>query len=264
MLVNSQAPGDSKTVNPEGCGKRLNDFPNKVVGGYPAQVGDWGWQIGLNFFGSHSCGGSLLNSEWVITAAHCLHGFGSPSYFSITLGYHDRFTPNQWSTTRKASKLILHEKYSTRTFDNDIALIKLSSPVTYSKYIVPACIPTVFNKDYSGQDSWSTGWGTTSFGGSLSRVLLEVVLPVLSDARCYEKYKANSATGFCAGDVGANKDTCQGDSGGPLIVKDDNGENRGDWTLAGLTSYGEGCGDGGVVTRVGNYYDWIKDKIANN
>lgn len=74
VLVNSQAPGDSKTVNPEGCGKRLNDFPNKVVGGYPAQVGDWGWQIGLNFFGSHSCGGSLLNSEWVITAAHCLHG----------------------------------------------------------------------------------------------------------------------------------------------------------------------------------------------
>ena len=141
--------------------------------------------------------------------------------------------------------------------------MQIKSPVTYSKNVLPACIPTT-NKDYSGQDSWSTGWGTTSSGGSLSRILLEVVLPVLTDARCKQKYNVNVLTGFCAGDDGANKDTCQGDSGGPLIVQDDNGPNRGGWTLAGLTSYGRGCGDGGVVTRVSTYYDWIVDKLDKN
>lgn len=90
-------------------------------------------------------------------------------------------------------------------------------------------------------------------------------MPILSDADCYTKYRVpDKRTGFCAGVAGANKDTCQGDSGGPLIVKADNGANRGAWVLAGLTSYGRGCGDGGVVSRVSNYYDWIKNKIENN
>ena len=112
----------------EGCGVRLND-PSKIVGGYQAAVGDWGWQIGMNFYNSHSCGGSLLNSEWVITAAHCLYGYTSPSYYSINIGYNDRLVANSWSTQRKVSKLILHESYSPRTFSNDIALMKLSVSV---------------------------------------------------------------------------------------------------------------------------------------
>lgn len=116
--------------------------------------------------------------------------------------------------------------------------MKSKSPVTFSKYIVPACIPTVADVDYSGAASWSTGnpdrfrfinfkkiayskeqntinwcklgWGTTSSGGSLARVLLEVVLPVLTDAACYTKYRVpDKRTGFCAGETGANMDTCQ-------------------------------------------------------
>jgi len=264
-VCHSQLVNDAKSVNPVGCGRRLNDFPNKIVGGYPAQTGDWGWQIGLNYNGRHTCGGSLINSEWIITAAHCLYGRTNPSYYTVNLGYNDRLSPNAWSIVRPVSKLFNHELYSPTTFSNDIALMKLAQPVTYSKYIVPACIPTVANVDYAGQDSWSTGWGTTSSGGSLSRYLLEVVLPVLTDDRCYQKYRVpDKRTGFCAGETGANKDTCQGDSGGPLVVVDQNGPDRGNWTVAGLTSYGRGCGDGGVVSRVSNYYNWIVNKIANN
>lgn len=99
----------------------------------------------------------------------------------------------------------------------------------------------------------------------MNRDLLEVVLPILSDDVCYNKYRLpDKRTGFCAGETGANQDTCQGDSGGPLIVKAYNGPNRGNWTLAGITSYGRGCGDGGVVSRVSNYFNWILSNINAN
>lgn len=140
--------------------------------------------------------------------------------------------------------------------------------MTYNENVIPACIPTEDDTDkYVGQDSWSTGWGTIvqSLNPQLSRDLLEVVLPVLSDAVCQEKYNfLDSKTGFCVGETGAGKDTCGGDSGGPLVVKSNNGADRGEWTVAGLTSFGYKCGDGGVVTRVSNYYEWIRNHVANH
>ena len=98
---------------------------------------------------------------------------------------------------------------------------------------------------------------------------MEVALPLLTDSACTTYYQPygiafNALTQVCAGNRGNNKDTCQGDSGGPLIVQDNNGENRGQWTLAGLTSYGRGCGDGGVVSRVSNYYNWMLNTINAN
>lgn len=100
---------------------------------------------------------------------------------------------------------------------------------------------------------------------TLSRDLLEVLMPVQSDATCLQKYDfIDLSTGFCVGESGSNKDTCGGDSGGPMVVKSDNGPDRGEYTVAGLTSFGYNCGDGGVVTRLSNYYGWIKDKIKNN
>ena len=81
---------------------------------------------------------------------------------------------------------------------------------------------------------------------------------MLSDDACYQKFRVLDKR------TGENMNTCKGDSGGPLIVQADNGLDRGNWTLAGLTSYGRGCGDGGVVTRVSNYYNWIVTNIAAN
>ena len=85
--------------------------------------------------------------------------------------------------------------------------MKLSSPVSYSEYIVPACIPDT-TVDYTGQLSWSTGWGNTvlSMNQQFSRELLEVVLPIISNDICIEKYPmVDITTGFCAGEEGANK-----------------------------------------------------------
>jgi secreted trypsin-like serine protease len=89
---------------------------------------------------------------------------------------------------------------------------------------------------------------------------MEVEMPFLTDARCKQKYPTvNTVVAVCAGEDGQNKDTCQGDSGGPLVVK-----SQGKWQLAGITSWGYGCGDGGVYTRTSNYYNWIDAQIKAN
>jgi trypsin len=81
---------------------------------------------------------------------------------------------------------------------------------------------------------------------------MEVDMPMLSDSACRSKYGlANTASQICAGETGGNKDTCQGDSGGPLVAKDSNGR----WNVVGITSYGYGCNDGGVYTRVSNPFN---------
>ena len=81
--VVAQLPGDSRSINPSNCGRRLYQFrnanssyddANKIVGGQRAMIGDWGWQIGLKSLGRFICGGSLINSQWVVTAAHCVKG----------------------------------------------------------------------------------------------------------------------------------------------------------------------------------------------
>ena len=97
MCVNAQvAVDDSKSINVEGCGrrpfaniKRDNLTVNKIVGGRPSIVGDWGWQIGMIRYGKFVCGGSLINSQWVITAAHCVRG-SAASANTLLIGAHNR------------------------------------------------------------------------------------------------------------------------------------------------------------------------------
>ncbi|CAF0990163.1 unnamed protein product [Brachionus calyciflorus] len=113
--------------------------------------------------------------------------------------------------------------------------------------------------ELNDKDSWATGWGTLKAGGTISRYLMEVEMPILSDSKCKEKFEiVNTTLSICSGETGKNKDTCQGDSGGPLVVY---ANKR--WELAGITSWGYGCGDGGVYTRTSYYYDWIIDQIKN-
>lgn len=122
------------TINPPECGRR--PYANKVVGGTRADPKDWGWQVSMNFnFYGFICGGSVLNSEWIVTAAHCVDGYLNPSYYSFDIGHHDRNNLESWSTSRKVTKVIAHPSYSDRTLQNDIALMKLDVYFFYVKYL---------------------------------------------------------------------------------------------------------------------------------
>jgi len=238
------------------CGRGTNSV-SKIVGGSVAKVGDWGWQVAFKIFGSLACGGSVININWVVTAAHCIVYGPTASYYSLDIGVNDRNNPDTWSISRKVSKVIVHESYSDRSLRNDIALVKLQYSVqfdTTSYKITPACIADG-SEDYSNRDGWVTGYGTLYSGGSVSRYLRQVSLPVKSESYCENRFGVDSNTQVCAGVSGFGKDTCQGDSGGPLVVKS---RTEGRWHLVGLTSYGPNpCGEGGVYTRLSGFNNWI-------
>ncbi|RNA20810.1 serine protease 27-like [Brachionus plicatilis] len=258
------APRNSDIINPTECGRRIDEIKgrdlNKIVGGQVTDPEDWGWQTALEYDGIFFCGGSLINSQWVLTAAHCFDiiGIQNLSSFVLRFGLHDKENPESHSTTRNVNKIIIHPNYNNVNLDNDIALINLNTPLNYTDQILPICIPDQ-SQIFAGESSLATGWGSQVYSGYPTRYLLEVELPILSDSRCKEKYpRVNTQIALCAGEEGQNKDTCQGDSGGPLVVK-----YNIKWFLAGITSWGDGCGDGGVYVRTSYYTNWILENIRS-
>ena len=99
-------------------------------------------------------------------------------------------------------------------------------------------------------------------GGAVTRLLMEVTTPIVTDSACQGRYSAgmiNTNVQICSG--GGNKGACQGDSGGPFVVADTSLGGR--YTLAGLTSWGINCGQGGVYTRVSAFRPWVEATIGS-
>ncbi|XP_055050402.2 chymotrypsin-like protease CTRL-1 isoform X1 [Misgurnus anguillicaudatus] len=249
-------------VFPSVCGQA--PFNTKIVGGQDATAGSWPWQVSIHELStnSHVCGASLINSDWILSAAHCFPG-SHPSDFVIYLGRQSQQGPNPQEISRTVVQLIRHPNYDTNTQDNDIALLQLSSPVDFTDYIQPVCLATAGSEFYEGLSCWVTGWGDTSGNETYPDILQEVEIPIVSNFACNIAYNGSITDNMlCAGllNVGG-KDSCQGDSGGPLVVREGNR-----WIQAGVVSFGRGCADSsfpGVYTRVSQYQDWIPSVIRS-
>nr|XP_027211158.1 transmembrane protease serine 9-like [Penaeus vannamei] len=235
------------------CGQKA---ASRIVGGVTTGVNEWPWQAALMYGSQQFCGGSLINDRYVLTAAHCTESMRA-SDLTIRLAEHRLSTSSETSVvSRSVSQIIEHPDYQPGNEINDIALIKLSSPVQVSDTVLPVCMPPP-NPTYAGKTATVTGWGTTSSGGSSSDTLREVDVTVVSNTACQSNSYGSAIkdTMLCAGSTG--KDSCQGDSGGPLVFKD----GGGNYDQIGVVSWGYGCGARGypgVYTRVNSYLDWIK------
>uniref|UniRef100_A0A3P8SQA5 Si:dkey-32n7.7 n=1 Tax=Amphiprion percula TaxID=161767 RepID=A0A3P8SQA5_AMPPE len=184
----------------------------------------------------------------------------------ISLGRQNLQGENPNEVSRTVNKIILHPSYDSDTSDNDIALLRLSSPVQFTDYIRPVCLAasdSVFN---NGTDSWITGWGAVQEGVWLPspETLQEVEVPVVGNRQCNCLNGIGRITDnmICAGVLAGGKDSCQGDSGGPMV-----NQQGSVWVQSGVVSFGFGCARPnlpGVYARVSRYQTWINSHIISD
>ncbi|XP_027003882.1 chymotrypsin-like protease CTRL-1 [Tachysurus fulvidraco] len=231
---------------------------NKIVNGENAVSGSWPWQVSLqDSTGFHFCGGSLINQYWVVTAAHCRV---TPSRHIVVLGEHNRASNVEQIQTKNIYKAITHPYYNSQNFNNDITLLKLSTPAQLNSRVSPVCLATSSTNVPTGTRCVTTGWGKTGFTSSPS-ILQQTALPILSLAQC-QQYWGNRIfdSMICAGASGVS--SCQGDSGGPLVC-----QSGGVWHQVGIVSWGtSNCNvrAPAVYSRVSYLRNWIDQIVASN
>uniref|UniRef100_A0A3P9PSX4 ST14 transmembrane serine protease matriptase a n=1 Tax=Poecilia reticulata TaxID=8081 RepID=A0A3P9PSX4_POERE len=249
------------------CGRKKLRSSTRIVGGEDAAQGEFPWQVSLHFqtYG-HVCGASIISENWLVTAAHCVqsdasHRFGEPAKWEVYLGLHDQRKIESFVVKRKLKQIISNPNYNPNTFNNDIALMELDSPIKFSDYIQPICLP---NNDYKvpvGETVFITGFGATREGGTAAKVLQKAEVRIINYSECNKlmSYRLTSKM-FCAGVLTGGVDACQGDSGGPLNILE------GDYMLlAGVVSWGDGCArrnKPGIYTTVSEFRGWIKEKTG--
>merc|ERR1711935_15042 len=280
------------------CGTRIS--LTNIVGGKTAKRGDYPFIALIGYdppgFGSdifYTCGGSLINKHYILTAAHCIDtGNGRP--VEVVLGEHRVDTDPDCSgdgkcsptkITRGIKEIITHEGYDPESdFKHDIALIRLDQEVTLNSedaknsWVLPVCLPWAKDSIYrdqvaDGEKATVAGWGRTVSRASTAanrrlirnkvnvKVLQSLKVPI-ANGKCGPGAAIEIDTNrqICAGGE-KGKDSCNGDSGGPLIYREYSDEPR---HQIGLVSFGtKKCGEGvpGVYTRVAEYMDWIESKL---
>lgn len=223
-----------------------------IVGGRSANDGEFPWTAaiftGSSPAGTQFCGGTLVASDVVVTAAHCvtelvnnlaatfpLDPFRTrdPAGIRLKIMVGSRSLSGAGSEQRYVSKVTTHPDP-----DIDVAVLELESSVATEPIPVIAA-GADSSLDATGVVATIVGWGATSEGGNGSTVLKAAEVPIVSDSTCRASYGSsmNPAKEICAGYPQGGTDTCQGDSGGPMVVKKPNGA----WILAGATSWGDGC-----------------------
>ncbi|KAG8230974.1 hypothetical protein J437_LFUL003932 [Ladona fulva] len=237
----------------------------KIVGGHDSKKGDFPFQISLQWsllglLRQHVCGGSVLNENWILTAGHCVTETPKIGKYYVVAGEYDL-----------SVKEGTEQSIRVGVNFNDIALLKLSSPLTLTATVQPIALPKA-NEIPSGQVTLS-GWGSTNgndatgLNPKLPTVLQTVDLPIVDYETCLAAWGSDSPlrdTNVCTGPMEGGQSPCQGDSGGPLIAVGADGSR----TLVGVVSWGSvPCGSKGapsVYTRVSAFLDFIQDTMANN
>lgn len=254
---------------------RLKPKPSgKIIQGTPAELGQFPYQVRITMYGLSIvlgwCGGSIISEKWVVTAAHCVRDATLPIKFILYLveaGSLHAGKPEK-KTWLPGSNAFFADGYNSTTLMNDIALLKLRQPFTFSETINKIDLPPsdIDCGDQTNVDLTVSGFGATSNNGDASDILLYAILNIISFSLCQEKYVGDTipTTSFCAEDPGPlpKSSVCSGDSGGPATILYD-----GEPILCGVVSYGHNNGCDTTAqgfTNVSKFLAWILEIMANH
>ncbi|XP_054714454.1 chymotrypsin-C-like [Uloborus diversus] len=265
-------------VTPSNCGttpiipNTIYGSRDRVVGGEPAKPHSWPWQVSLQKFyiepNSHSCGGTLINSQWVLTAAHCFKYNADPYIYRIHLGSHYKYKKDSGEQIRYAERIIGYPDLEMDRLrghfgvKDDIALIKLNAPVQFTNTVQPACVPSFGWNLPAETNCYATGWGETR-GSGFAHVLKQTLQTIQSTDKCDH----DTSHQICTVHPNHFNSPCHGDSGGPLACN-----FGGRWYVMGDTSYathgnmlsGGLCGmpeNKVIFSKVSDKANWIKDTV---
>ncbi len=237
-----------------------------LLGGTAIERTDWPWEAALEIStwglnGKWNCGGSVIDQNWILTAAHCVvdnvdarHATISPANVKVRTGSSHFYYGGQES---KVKRIVKHPDFDPVTFDHDIALLELTSPVyvdpirpvTWAREPKLACLGTLGDV---------TGWTDTTVCGLPATVLSKVGATIIDPAKCRTAYDADNIASdlLCTSSTAENKD-CQLDGGSPLVVEN----GRGGYVQAGIVSNGNGCASPKlptVHTRLASHVAWME------
>ncbi|SMB93594.1 serine protease [Deinococcus hopiensis] len=243
-------PTESQTVT--GSEKAFAGLSDQIVYGTVTNTTNRPYQVSVTPYNQMSggwCGGTLLSSTWVLTAAHCVEG-QSTSSMRVRAGINDLTTSG--GQLRTASQIIIHPYYSGAESGYDIALIRVGTAFTMGSTVQTAALPGSGAEsvlDVNGKYATVSGWGLTENGTYSNRALREVSIPITPTGSDCGSRPGNT---IC-GKYYQGKDSCNGDSGGPLAAR-----YNSKFYVLGIVSYGPAeCRGYGIYTRVNGYINWI-------
>ncbi|MBN3319291.1 GRAK protein, partial [Atractosteus spatula] len=252
---------------------------SEIVGGREVKAHSSPWMVSIQESENHVCGGTLIKSQWVLTAAHCesnmevkmLTGQGAPSSrlsrycngkITALLGAHSLSKKEKYKQRLEIEKCFKHPDFDKKTKWNDIMLMKLKKKVK-GKKISTKSLPKSEKDIKNGKQCTVRGWGAKNEKIMKPSDTLQVADVIIIDrALCNRYYKGNptiTENMLCAGNKKEKEDACKGDSGGPLLCSND---------FVGIVSGGDGCGNPekpGVYTRLSKkYLSWIAAIVKQN
>uniref|UniRef100_A0AAG5D970 trypsin n=1 Tax=Anopheles atroparvus TaxID=41427 RepID=A0AAG5D970_ANOAO len=252
--VQAQGESRSRLVRPLPRFLPRPSYPSgvhRIVGGFEIDVSETPYQVSLQYYKRHRCGGSVLNSKWVLTAAHCTDGTAL-SGLSVRYGSSKHASGG---TVVSVTNVLQHPGYSAETTEYDFALLELEGEVSFSDVVQSVALPEQDEALEDGTLTIVSGWGNTQSSSESNAVLRAANVPTVNQEECdkaYQSFGGITESMLCAGYKHGGKDACQGDSGGPLVTEG---------KLVGVVSWGYGCakaGYPGVYSRVAIVRDWVR------
>lgn len=226
----------------------------RIVGGEDADIREFPHQISMRYRGGHRCGGAIVKSNVIVSAAHCVNTLANADNLTIVAG---STTLLPYTQALPVRQFFVHENYRTLNNDYDAAVLILDGDFEFNELVQP--ITLAKERPEHGTPVIVTGWGVTTEGGYIPNTLQKVEVNVVENSECKRAYSIMlTSRMLCAAVDGGGKDACQGDSGGPLIYNNE---------LLGIVSWGTGCARPnypGVYASVPQVSEWIERVIEEN